>query len=287
MSSLAVYISDHLARALLIGWVAIAVLVGLLASLVMASPAYAQSAPAVTEAGVIVSAAGDTSLSRRGHISTPAKQAQKVFSGDKLRTGSNGRINLRFSDGMQMNIGSASQLKIDQYAHGGKKERSWFDLLRGSLRTVTGMMGKREPKSFRLRTPTAVVGIRGTDFKVMQRDCSVSDCQRADIDAMEVSVISGAVDVVTSGGQLAVGAGQTAKIGQAGAVPKIARAPRSRAPRPAARALPPPSRLSAPPVQRSAAPSTPPNASRSSNRALNRMPIDPSGASEFLAPSPR
>ncbi len=47
-------------------------------------------------------------------------------------------------------------------------------LLKGGLRTVTGLMGKRRPDAFQLGTATATIGIRGTDFvvRVCTDDCT-------------------------------------------------------------------------------------------------------------------
>jgi hypothetical protein len=41
-----------------------------------------------------------------------------------------------------------------------------LDLLQGSVRVVTGLLAKVNPERFKVRTPTAVVGVRGTDFIV-------------------------------------------------------------------------------------------------------------------------
>ncbi len=208
--------------ALLVGWLSIIGLVTLLATIAMVTPAQAGSLEA---AGVIVSSAGDTSLSRTGQITSPAGRLQEVFAGDRLLTGSNGRISLRFTDGMQMNLGPVSQLSIDDYLHNQQGDRGWFDLVRGSLRTITGLIGKRSAKSFRLRTPTAVIGIRGTDFSVVQRDCHAGQCKNPSLGAMEVSVASGAIDVANGAGQVRVGAGQTARIGNQGAKPALVKTP--------------------------------------------------------------
>ena len=109
MNLITSYLSRIVPLALLVGWLSVAGLVTLLATSAIMAPAHAKTRPA---AGVIVSSAGDTSVSRTGQITSPAGRLQEVFAGDRLLTGSNGRITVRFSDGMQMNLGPASQLSM-------------------------------------------------------------------------------------------------------------------------------------------------------------------------------
>ena len=199
--------------ALLAVWAGVVVLVIALTILATAGPAAAAPPPVV--AGIIVSAAGETSLVRTGQITSPAGRLQEVFEGDRLKTGSNGHINLRFSDGMRMSLGPTTQFHIDDYDDQQGEERSFFSLVRGSLRTITGLIGKSTPTAFRLNTPTAVIGVRGTDFTVMQADCVRTDCASGSSPAMEVAVSNGAIDVGNQSGSLLVMAGQRAQIGLA------------------------------------------------------------------------
>lgn len=172
--------------------------------------------------GKIVSARGDTSLSRTGEVVTPADRKPHLQQGDRLRTGGNGHMELLFTDGMRMSLGPGTQLTISDYAMARGAQRSWFDMARGTLRTITGMIGKNDPAAFRLRTPTAVVGVRGTDFTVVQADCPGGYCRDPDAAAMQVAVTAGEVDVVGTGGVVSVAAGQTATIGKPGQMPTVA-----------------------------------------------------------------
>jgi hypothetical protein len=49
---------------------------------------------------------------------------------------------------------------------GQATDKAWLDLLKGALRYVSGWIGKSQPQAFRLQTPAATLGIRGTDFEV-------------------------------------------------------------------------------------------------------------------------
>ncbi|MFK7964292.1 MAG: FecR domain-containing protein [Burkholderiaceae bacterium] len=274
-------------RCLLIGWATIFLLVTLLVGVLLTSPAYAAS-PADLSAGVIVSSEGDTSLARQGQITTPAGRLQEIFAGDRIFTGSNGQISLRFSDGMKMTIGPGSLLDISAYLKEQGREKSWFDLLRGSLRTVSGLMGQRNPQSFKLSTPTATIGIRGTDFTVNQRDCSDGSCKRPGTSTTEVSVTKGAIDISSPGGKLRVNEGQTARVGQKGTRPRIIQVPvlgnagtqviRPR-PKPAVQKLKSQRRKAPKPSLFDGAP-------RRQEPKPIQMPIRPADPTEFIAPRP-
>lgn len=287
MGVIASYLSRIVPLALLVGWLSVAMLVALLATIAMMAPAHASTLQA---AGVIVSSDGDTSLSRTGQITSPAGRLQEVFAGDRLLTGSNGRISLRFSDGMQMNLGPASQLSIDDYLHNDQGDRGWFDLIRGSLRTVTGLIGKRSAKSFRLKTPTAVIGVRGTDFSVVQRDCHAGQCTSPTLGAMEVTVASGAIDVANGSGQVRVKAGQTARIGNLGAKPVLVRAPTMVTPKRPGRLQRKSTKTNHPPqkssvIRRASSPGKSPGQTARTDRHKGpRLPFDAPGTDEFLAP---
>jgi len=54
-----------------------------------------------------------------------------------------------------------------------KRENAVFRLFRGGLRVITGLIGKRNPRGFRIRTGIATIGIRGTAFDVV---CAGGDC---------------------------------------------------------------------------------------------------------------
>ncbi len=280
MGALTTYLTRIVPLALVLGWLGIAGLISLLVTVLMMSSAHADSLPV---AGVIVSSVGDTSLSRTGQITSPAGRLQEIYVGDRLLTGSNGQISLRFTDGMRMNIGPASQLNVDDYLHDPKGDRGWFDLLRGSLRTVTGLIGKRSPRSFRLRTPTAVIGVRGTDFSVVQRDCHAGDCSKPELGAMEVSVARGAVDVANKAGQVRINAGQTARIDNLGAKPMLVAAPALVVPKRSAPMPRKPAREGRPRQTHEAGPA----ASNAVRHDGPRLPIDAPGTDEFLAPRPR
>ena len=103
----------------------------------------------------------------------------EVHEGDMLVTAKDSYAQVVMNDGTKMTLRPNSNLKIESYQF--KKEspqtdNAVFRLLKGGFRTVTGLIGKRgNPDAYKLRTATATLGIRGTDFT--SRICATQNCQ--------------------------------------------------------------------------------------------------------------
>jgi hypothetical protein len=150
---------------------------------------------------------GDTMLIRGGSFSTPVRRDVPIRSGDRIRTGRDGRVQLRFADGAQMSIQGGSEFRVDAYVFDQDRQRSFFELIKGSIRVVSGRIGKRDPQDWRLTTPTATIGIRGTEFTVDQTVCPASGCTEGLVAGLKVAVIAGRVAVTNLAGTVEVPAG--------------------------------------------------------------------------------
>ncbi len=89
-----------------------------------------------------------------------ANAADQLTNGDLIQTGSNGRAQIRFTDGGLISLQPNTQFRIDDYHFDASKHRGFFSLLRGMLRASSGAIGKKSPDDYKLQTPTASVGIR-------------------------------------------------------------------------------------------------------------------------------
>ena len=87
---------------------------------------------------------------------------------DRLSTGPQGAATLTLKDGTVLTMGPDSVMDLRQFQFDGTTQQGNFvlDLLRGSVRVVTGLLAKVNPALFKVQTPTSVVGVRGTDFIV-------------------------------------------------------------------------------------------------------------------------
>jgi len=105
---------------------------------------------------------GVTVAGRDGQARPLAKGAE-LDSGDTIRTNNEGRAQIRFSDGSYVSLQPNTDFAISEYKFESKNDdRGFFGLVRGAMRTVTGAVGRVNRNSYRITTPTATVGIRGT-----------------------------------------------------------------------------------------------------------------------------
>lgn len=162
------------------------------------SPAFAEPI------GKMLVAVGQVSVSRAGKDLSLTTGSQ-LESGDVIRSGENSNAQFRLLDGTIMSIRPSTVLSLDDYkfdrASEGKSNRAFFGLLKGGLRTITGLIGKAQPESYRVSTPTSTIGIRGTHYAV--RHC-VGDCTKPDgskeADGTFGRVFDGVIFVENQGG---------------------------------------------------------------------------------------
>ncbi|MGQ0545908.1 MAG: FecR family protein [Betaproteobacteria bacterium] len=123
------------------------------------------------DVGEIKTTAGAAHL-ERGGAKLPVKVGMQVRQADKVVTGADGAVGITFLDNTLVSAGPNSTLVIDTYrfdstTHAGKFDAS---LQRGSLAVISGKMVKQSPDAMRIRTPSSVLGVRGTEFVVKVAD---------------------------------------------------------------------------------------------------------------------
>lgn len=199
--------------------------------LLLASPV-ATARERLPEAGRVLSAQGETTLVREGSFSSPVTQGVTVRSGDVLRTAERARLSLRMADDGLLAIEPHSEFQVSSYRFDDQAQQSFFHLVRGAVRVVSGAIGKRDPANFRLTTPTATIGIRGTEFIARESGCDDSPCPSGEPAGLTVSVLQGRVVVTSAAGVVEVPAGRTAFFGRVAAPsPPPASPPGGTAPR--------------------------------------------------------
>ncbi|MFN0163294.1 MAG: FecR domain-containing protein [Burkholderiales bacterium] len=141
---------------------------GLIACL--AGTAWAQPAPI----GEVEYARGAGALERPGEPARVMGSGSPVTQGEVLTTSSSGIAIVRLNDGTRMTLRPNTTMRIDEFVldQPNRSDSMVMNLLRGGLRVVTGAITRR-PGAGRLQTPTATVGIRGTDFdaRLCAEDC--------------------------------------------------------------------------------------------------------------------
>lgn len=94
-------------------------------------------------------------------------QGQDVVSKDDLRTGE-GRLQVRFVDDSKLRMTEHTRIVIDNVVFDDDPSKSDLAMTfaQGTARFISGQLGKVDKENIRLKTPTASIGIRGTDFTV-------------------------------------------------------------------------------------------------------------------------
>lgn len=122
-------------------------------------------------AGIVKVARGDVRVLRREQ-SSALHVGDRVFSNDRIFTATGAAIGITLRDDTLLSLGPDSNVALEQYnfnSHAGEGNVA-VRVIKGTLRYVTGLIGKHAPEHQQVMTPTATIGIRGTDFIVEVAD---------------------------------------------------------------------------------------------------------------------
>ena len=119
------------------------------------------------DAGQVKTASGSVYLERDGKR-LPVQVGMPVRQSDVLVTGADGTAGVTFNDNSLLSVGPSSVLAIDRYEFDSTTHRGQFDasLRKGTLAVISGKMVKQSPDAMRVRTPSSIMGVRGTEFVV-------------------------------------------------------------------------------------------------------------------------
>ncbi|MGZ5049180.1 MAG: FecR family protein [Usitatibacter sp.] len=117
--------------------------------------------------GLVKVAKGSVQI-QRGAAKMPAMVGTGLQASDVVITGADGSAGITFTDNSLVSVGPNSVFAIDKYqfdttTHAGEFEGN---LKQGRLAAVSGKMVKQSPESMKIRTPSAIMGVRGTEFVV-------------------------------------------------------------------------------------------------------------------------
>ena len=190
-------------------------------ALLPAIPYAAQAATAkkvmaadVQESGGHVYVVSGTVLVAQGN--SPAHQvvdSEAIVSDTLISTGENSAALLKFEDGQVVTMQANSVLQVREYRYDARRiENSSIvlSMFKGGMRFITGLIGQRKKQAFRLLTPNATIGIRGTEFMVIMSGKS-----------MYSQVLRGKVAVTNAAGSTVLGAGKTALVATSGTLASV------------------------------------------------------------------
>lgn len=137
----------------------------------------------------------------------------EVYVGDRIFTGVKGFIRLSMIDEAKIDLRCNSEMIIEDYQLLRGKNRSVIYLIKGSVKKITGSIGKMAEDIYEMRTPLATVGVRGTEYalRVLQTyGCDGS--MDVNSNGLFVKVNKGAIDVKGPKDEVSMDNGETALI---------------------------------------------------------------------------
>lgn len=152
---------------------------------------------------------GEITRTGQDSPSQALKAGDAVFPGDRIRSGRTGELVIRTRDDAYLALRPNSELRIDSYAtdEAMQPDTQALHLATGALRVITGWLGRLKPERHRLTTPTATIGIRGTDHEVLILSDGASD--KPEQAGTYDRVNRGGTRLAAGGGQVDIDAGRT------------------------------------------------------------------------------
>lgn len=125
---------------------------------------FLSTAEAQQACGTFLVVKGNVKIQRSGQTAKPAKLGAEVFAGDQIATGADGRGTIEMLDKSIMRVMTQSQVTIDACSQEGAAKNVELQLKEGGVfnNVQKGYDGKKN--KFLIKTPTAVAGVRGTQF---------------------------------------------------------------------------------------------------------------------------
>lgn len=148
----------------------VAIVGSLVATCGAAAPAAAEPvapANATVSIGQVKTVRGAVFL-LRGQTRRPVQVGDLVQEHDVIETGSDGGVGITFTDNSLISAGPRSQLSLDSYRFDSMAFSGGFlaSLKRGTLAVISGDITRHTPGAMKIRTPRAILGVRGTEFLV-------------------------------------------------------------------------------------------------------------------------
>lgn len=172
--------------------------------------------PSIAEAniGTVSSLAGDHAQLERARNKSALTRNSGILSNDLVIVGTNTTAELRFVDNTNVKITANSRLLIDDFVYDPRNAdagKLGLKVALGSVRYASGQIAKNNPQQVNIKTPTATIAVRGTDFSmtvdeagrsmvVLLPSCTTEDALKK----FEVigNCVTGSIEVMTALGSV-------------------------------------------------------------------------------------
>jgi len=139
-------------------------------ALLILFPLAVQAAPV----GEFTMVQGTVDITSPGQAAMPANVGDLINQDDIIRTGSGSRADIRFVDGNILRLADDTRIEVSEYVSEVEKTSAVLNLFRGKAQSLVSTLektfGQKKDNRYEVRTPTAVIGVRGTNFFVWFRE---------------------------------------------------------------------------------------------------------------------
>lgn len=170
-------------------------------SIILVTFFYSGYSRAAAPAGVVI---GQVIWVKGGTIKavqpgTPAHRSLQrrspIYEHDTLMTDKAATGQIALTDSSVVSLREDSQFKIDEYSYkkgGSPKDKLVMSVIKGGLRTITGAISKENPDAYKMNTPVATIGVRGTQYSVFM----------SPIKGLLVKMDKGSIEVTNGAGKM-------------------------------------------------------------------------------------
>lgn len=131
------------------------------------SAALAQAQAPDQQAGMIKTAKGSAAIEREGK-KNPVQPGAAVLASDRIVTGADGSVGITLRDETLLSVGPNSNVWLEKYAFNPTTHEGALDatVKRGTMAVISGKLSKQSPNAVQFRTPSSILGVRGTEFVI-------------------------------------------------------------------------------------------------------------------------
>jgi hypothetical protein len=123
------------------------------------------------EIGQIKTVTGEVTIIR-STVQQPARVGDLLEVSDTLVTGAESSVGVTFIDNSRLSVGPHSRIELQQFRFNPTTQEgeSLTEVKRGTLAIISGQIAKQSPEAMKVKTPTTILGVRGTKFVVQVQE---------------------------------------------------------------------------------------------------------------------
>ena len=139
--------------------------------------------------GTVDAVSGEATVTDTTGTNQRITSGLKIFTGQSIQTAADGEVQIVTEDSGLLALRPNSSFRIDRYqAKGETSDEIVFSLFKGALRSITGWIAKRNTSAYQLNTPTATIGVRGTDHETTVIETAMENDQPGTFDTVNEGV---------------------------------------------------------------------------------------------------